>query len=99
MIRFVLRFIGLWLLAGGFVALVLDGVRSIASSRLVLTQFGATWSTLSEATLSRFQAWVEATLPGWVWPTLAEPALTAPLFAVLGGIGIVLLFLGRRRKA
>ena len=31
MIRFLLRFLGLWLLAGAFVALVLDGVRSIAS--------------------------------------------------------------------
>lgn len=99
MIRFMLRFIGLWLLAGGFVALVLDGVRSIASSRLVLTPFGATWSTLNEATLTRFQSWIDATFPAWVWPTLVEPALTAPLFAVLGGCGIVLMFLGRRRRA
>jgi hypothetical protein len=46
MIRFLLRFIGLWLLAGAFVALVIDGTRSISAGRLAITQFGTAWDSL-----------------------------------------------------
>ncbi|MFT0858479.1 hypothetical protein [Ancylobacter sp. G4_0304] len=97
MIRFVLRFIGMWLLAGGFVALVLDGVRSIASSELVLAPFGTTWEATSPGTLASFQSLVETSLSAQAWDKAVAPALTAPLFAVLGGLGILLLLLGRRR--
>lgn len=97
MIRFVVRFLGMWLLAGGFVALVLDGVRSIASSELVMAPFGTTWEATSPGTLAAFQSFIETNLSAQAWEKAVEPALAAPLFAVLGGVGILLLLLGRRR--
>ncbi|QFR34317.1 hypothetical protein [Ancylobacter sp. TS-1] len=95
MIRFLFRFIGLWILAGAFVALVLDGVRSIAASEIVTTPLSVTWLATSPDSLARFQSFVEGNFSGVVWETLAVPVLGAPLFAVLGVAGILLLLIGR----
>lgn len=97
MIRFLLRFLGMWLLAGGFVALVLDGTRSIASSALILTPLGTAWATISPASLARLQALAEQMLPGGLWSTIGGPLLGAPLCAVLAALGLLLMLLGRRR--
>lgn len=99
MIRFLFRFAGLWVLAGAFVALVLDGVRSIASSEIVTTPLGVTWLATSADSLARFQAFVETNLSATVWENLVVPVLGAPLFAVLGVAGIALLLIGRRPGA
>ncbi|WP_029350574.1 hypothetical protein [Bosea sp. 117] len=98
MIRFVLRFVGLWLLAGGFVAFVVDGTRSIASSEIVMTPFGEAWFAVSSGTLARFQELVTTKLSADVWERLGVPLLAAPLFAVLGIAGVLLLLLGRARR-
>ncbi len=97
MIRFLLRFLGIWLMAGGFVALVLDGVRSIASSELVATPLGVTWLATHEESLAAFQQWVNATLPAGSWDLVAAPILQAPLFLVLAVSGLVLMLIGRPR--
>lgn len=99
MIRFLFRFVGLWVLAGAFVALVLDGVRSIASSEIVTTPLGVTWLSVSPGSLTRFQVFVEGTLSSPVWEYLVVPVLGAPLFAVLGVAGALLLLIGRRPAA
>ncbi|TCK30496.1 hypothetical protein EV667_0586 [Ancylobacter aquaticus] len=99
MIRFLFRFVGLWVLAGAFVALVLDGVRSIASSEIVTTPLGVTWLAVSPDLLARFQAFVEGSVSVTAWEYLVVPVLGAPLFAVLGVAGALLLLIGRRPAA
>ncbi|MDQ0511977.1 hypothetical protein [Ancylobacter amanitiformis] len=99
MIRFLLRFIGMWVLAGGFVALVLDGVRSIAASQVVMTPLGVAWLVTSEESLGHVQAFISEKLSPRVWDVIAPPLLQAPLFLVLGVIGAGLLVLGWRRPA
>ncbi len=99
MIRFLFRFVGLWVLAGAFVALVLDGVRSIASAEIVTTPLGVTWLAVGPDSLTRFQAFVTRTLSATVWDYLVVPVLGAPLFLVLGVIGALLLLIGRRPAA
>ncbi|MBS7541018.1 hypothetical protein [Ancylobacter lacus] len=95
MIRFLLRFVGLWVLAGGFVALVVDGTRSIASSDLVMTPLGEAWFAAGPGSLARFQSLVETRLSPVVWEYAAVPLLMAPLAAVLGVAGLLLILLGR----
>ncbi|WGD32482.1 hypothetical protein AncyloWKF20_19785 [Ancylobacter sp. WKF20] len=97
MIRFLLRFLGIWLMAGGFVALVLDGVRSIASAELVATPLGVTWLATHEESLAAFQQWIGDRLPAGTWDLVVAPILQAPLFLVLAVIGLVLMLLGRPR--
>ncbi|MCK0196009.1 hypothetical protein MWN34_03690 [Ancylobacter sp. 6x-1] len=95
MIRFLLRFIGLWLLAGGFVALVVDGTRSIASSELVMTGLGEAWFALNASSLTRIQHAVETGLSPRIWDYVGVPVLMTPLAASLAVLGILLLLLGR----
>lgn len=49
MIRAILRFIGLLLLAGGFIFLIYDGARSIADQALRLTKLGEFWNDIHQA--------------------------------------------------
>jgi hypothetical protein len=95
MFRFLSRFLGLWLLAGAFVALVIDGTRSIAASRIVLTSVGEAWSVLHRASLEQFRAYIENDYPAWVWDPVTLNLLLAPLWALLGVLGILFALLGR----
>jgi hypothetical protein len=97
MIRFLFRFVGLWLLAGAFVALIIDGTRSIAASRLILTALREAWSAVHPASLTALQAWAERGAAAWIWDPVAVNVLSTPLWVVLALIGIVLIVLGRPR--
>ncbi|MFG1477715.1 hypothetical protein V5F53_03520 [Xanthobacter sp. V4C-4] len=92
MIRFFFRFIGFWLVAGGFVALIVDGTRSIAASRLVFITVGEAWLALAPQNLER----AEAAAPQ-IWPSLM-PLLSLPASVLLVLAGLALLGLGRTRE-
>jgi len=96
MIRFLFRFLGFWILAGGFVALVVDGTRSIAASSLVLTSLRSAWASVAASSLTQVEAMVSAIAP-WAWTRVLAPVLDVPLFAVLAVLGLLLLAIGRRR--
>lgn len=97
MIRFLFRFSGFWLLAGGFVALIVDGTRSIAASAVLFTSAGDAWYTLAPANLEHAEAVTEAASP-LLWSKLVMPFLSLPASAVLVVVGLALLGLGQRRE-
>lgn len=97
MIRFLFRFLGFWLLAGGFVALVADGTRSIAASALEFTSAGDAWFMVVPDSLTAFEASGRSALPG-LWDHVAAPLLSLPAFLLLGGLGLLLLAIGRVRE-
>ena len=97
MIRFLFRFFGFWILAGGFVALVVDGTRSIAGSRLVFTSARDAWTAVSPATFDQARTQVTG-LAEWAWPDIAAPVLSLPRFAVLAVVGLLFLAIGRTRR-
>lgn len=98
MIRFLFRFIGLWLLAGAFIALVVDGTRSISAGRIKIDQFGAAWDRLHPSSFDAMRSWIEAHMPMWVWNPVALFVLLTPLFVVLGVAGLVFALIGRKRE-
>jgi hypothetical protein len=97
MFRFVFRFLGLWLLAGAFVALVIDGTRSITAGRFVITPLAEAWFAVHPASIEWLRHMAETDLPAWFWESVLVYVLYAPLWAVLGVLGLILAFLGRRR--
>lgn len=97
MFKFVFRFTGLWLLAGAFVALVIDGARSIAASRFVFMPLAEAWSAVNAASIEAMRKGIEQNLSPWMWEGLAMRLLNAPLWLVLGALGCLLLSIGRRR--
>jgi hypothetical protein len=97
MIRFLFRFVGLWILAAGFVFLVYDGTKSIAGNAVFLTRLVDTWNAIHAASLASLQPSIEGVSP-WLWDPAFMFVLTAPTWSVLGVIGAVLILLGRRKK-
>jgi hypothetical protein len=99
MIRFVLRFIGLLLLALGFIFVVHDGTKSIADQGLYVSTVGATWSNVHQSSLSALQPAVEQLAGPWAWRGLVQPYfLDQPVSLVLAIVGAILLLLGRKKK-
>jgi len=102
MIRFLSRFVGLWLIAGALVALVVDAAKTIAVSTLTVTQLGPTWYALSPSTLLAAQQFVqrriEAYVGAWLWDPLIMWVLMLPTWLVFAALGFLLAYLGRRRR-
>lgn len=98
MIRFVLRFVGLLLLALGFIFLVYDGIRSISDGGILLTKASEIWTILNDRTLVAFQALVERYTGAEFWRAGVAPLLDQPASAVSCIVGVILIVLGRKKK-
>jgi hypothetical protein len=96
MFRFLFRFIGLWLLAGAFVSLVIDGTRSITAGRIVVMPVAEAWLALHSPSIDALKTSVERDFPPWVWDSLVSQILFAPLWIALGLVGTLFVLLGRR---
>ena len=97
MLRFLARFVGVWLIAGALVAAVVDGAKSIAASTVALTPIGESW-----AGLARLLGEAETAPEGpatWPFDAIVAWLLSAPTFAVLAVAGAALLAAGRRRRS
>ncbi len=97
MFKFLFRFIGLWLLAGAFVAFVIDGARSIAASRLVIMPLVEAWSAVNAASVEALHQIIEQNFSVWMWESVALKFLNAPLWLVLCVVGTLLILFGRKR--
>ena len=93
MLRFVLRLAGLFTLAAGFAALVIDGTRSIAAGALLLTPFGE----LLKSRLPTLQQVIGHDLHPLLWDPVATGLLRLPVWVVLAAGGALLLWMARRR--
>ncbi len=94
MIRFLLRTVALLILAGAFVALVLDGTRSIAASGLALMDVATLLGSLAPRQLAALQPAAEQLHP-LAWDPVLANILKLPSFLVLAVLGTGLLRLTR----
>jgi len=97
MIRFLLRFIGLCLLATSFVFFVYDGTKSIANQHLVYIKAGDVWAIIDQNSLNLVQAWVKQKAL-WAWDPYVQGAFDLPTWVVLGVVAMILIVLGRKKK-
>ena len=98
MIRFLFRFIGLICLAAAFILVIYDGTKSIAGNRLFLTSVRTLWELINAGSLAKLRPLIEPYAGGFLWDPVMVAILTAPSWSLLGGFGILLLLLGRRKK-
>jgi hypothetical protein len=98
MIRFLLRFIGLICLAAGFILLIYDGTKSIAGNRLFLTSVRALWELINASGLAKLEPTIQSYAGGYLWDPVMMTILSAPSWGLLGGLGIILLLLGRKKR-
>lgn len=96
--RLIARVIGFLCIAAGFVALVVDGTRTIANDTWMPTPLG----DIAARTFPAIYADIGPTISRSVHPLLWDPILisifTAPAFVVALGLGFALMILARRRR-
>jgi hypothetical protein len=102
MIGFLSRFLGLWMVAGALVALVIDATKTIAASKLTVTALGEAWAGIGMASLMAAQEFVQQSIEPavgrWLWDPLIQSILLLPVWVVLGALGFLFTWLGRRRR-
>jgi hypothetical protein len=97
MIRFLLRFLGLMLLALAFIFVIYDGMKSIADRTLYATSLNQFWTEIHDASLKAAQASVERASAA-LWNLAIMPILEQPAAAIFAIVGVVLIILGRKKK-
>jgi hypothetical protein len=94
--------VGLWLVAGALVALVIDATKTIAASKFTVTALGEVWAGIGMGSLMAAQEFVQQTLEPavgrWLWDPLIQSILLLPAWVVLGAVGFLFTWLGRRRR-
>ena len=97
MIRFLLRSLGLWILAAGFIFLVYDGTKTIASNALFVTRIKDVWSSVHQTSMLALQPTLEG-VAGFLWNPVMTTILDQPIELLLLIVGVLLLLLGRKRR-
>ena len=98
MIRFLLRFLGLWILAAAFIFRVDDGAGWVANGALNSMRVDQLWSNIHQNSLSLLQPAVEHHVSPWLWNPVIMTVLEQPVWLVFGIIGGLLILLGRKKK-
>ena len=97
MIRFLLRSLGLCLLAAAFVFFVYDGTKSIANQQFVYMRVSELWADIDQHSLNAAQDWFrEKAL--WAWDPYVRAFFDLPTWIVLAVVSIILVMLGRKKK-
>jgi len=97
MIRFLLRFIGLLLLATAFVFFIYDGTKTIANQQLMYTKLDQMWAIVDQSSLNLVQAWLKQRAI-WAWDPYLQKVFDLPGWVVLGVIALIMILLGRKKK-
>lgn len=97
MIRFLFRLLGLLSLSIAVILAVLDGARSVAASRLVLTPLGTSWYSISPDSLNGAQAGIQRYLHPSIWDPYMIWLLNQPGAIVLAILAMIFYMLGRKR--
>jgi hypothetical protein len=98
MLRLLLRFIGLLLLALAFIFVIYDGMKSIADHVFYATKVSQFWTDIHASSLQTLQSLVERNISAGIWTLAIQPVLEQPAAIVFAGLGIVLIILGRKKK-
>jgi hypothetical protein len=98
MIRFVLRFFGLLLLAAAFVFLVYDGTKTIGANAIYYTKAKDMWSSIHQGSREAVETWVIHKAPAWVWDPALRMLLDQPTWLIFGVLGAIMIIAGRKKK-
>jgi hypothetical protein len=97
MLRFLLRLIGLCLLAIAFFFFVYDGTKSIANQHLVYIRVGDVWAIIDQGSLNLTQNWFKHKAM-WAWDPYVQTIFDLPTWIVLAIVAMILIVLGRKKR-
>jgi len=95
-----LRVLGVWSLILAMVILTIDGTKSLASSegQWIATPLGETWFKLHAPSLNTAQAAIERHVDPALWDPVILSILQVPSWIVFAVLGLLLYWLGRKRR-
>src|SRR4029078_10424695 len=94
-----IRVVGVWFLLLAMVAAVVDATKSLAGGGAwVVTPMVAQWQALKANSLAAPKACISTNLGPFVWDPVMTPILHAPTWVVFGILGVLLYWLGQKRK-
>lgn len=94
--RFLLRLLGYLMVAAGFVAMIVDGARSIANSAIQFTPLGDVLASLLRDRYPMIQATIERQIHPLLWDPIMVQILRSPAALLALVLGFLLLSAGRR---
>lgn len=94
---FILRSLGIWLVALAMILAIVDGTRSLGANALVTTSLGDSWLALNAQSLASLQGYLDAHVLGAILNPALALILRLPGFVATGVPGLALLVFGRRR--
>ncbi|HEY5063618.1 MAG TPA: hypothetical protein VIJ04_02145 [Xanthobacteraceae bacterium] len=97
MIRFLLRFLGLLLLATAFVLFVYDGEKTIVNGHLDSLNVTQAWAMIDQHSLTAVQDWIKSKA-SWAWEPYGRWTFGLPAWAVLAVLSAILIVLGRKKR-
>lgn len=95
MIRLILQFIGLFILASAFAAFAIDASRSFAAGHVIVTQLGDTAAALAPGKVEALRAAIDAHSPALLEQLVMRVA-RLPTFLGLGFLGVLAFWLARK---
>ncbi|MGJ0508278.1 MAG: hypothetical protein ACR652_14400 [Methylocystis sp.] len=97
MLRLLTRFLGLLLLAGGFIALIVDGTRSIAGGQLLVTTLRRGLSETTPALYKALEA--DAGAKSAYLLDAVSMLMALPISLTLGTLGALLIVFSHKQEA
>jgi Protein of unknown function (DUF2523) len=98
MIRFLFRFIGIFLLALAFIFVVYDGMKSIADHMFYATRIEQFWTDIHGRSLQTLRESIEMHTTSAVWRWIIAPILDQPIALMFGLLSVLLILMGRKKK-
>lgn len=99
MIRLAVRIFGILCLAGAFVALVVDGTRSIAVNELSIARLADLLHHVLGPRFDAIKPAIERNISPLLWDPVFVHLIKIPTFIVLALLGVFSIWLTRRRAA
>lgn len=95
MIRTLLRFFSLCLLAIAFITLIIDATRSFVTGKLSVTPIGESLSALAPAPWASVQTYIGQHVPPFVWNFIFLEVIELPIWLGLGAAGSLVAWAAR----
>ena len=95
--RFLVRFVGVFVFAAAFVMFIIDGTRSIAGNAVYISSLADGLALVWPNAVAGLEAALRS-VSTWLWDPVGAWIFAQPAFAALGILGLLLLFIGRKRR-
>ena len=94
----IIRFIGIWVVLLAVIAFAVDGTRSIAADRIIVTSLSEQWLRIDQGSYSALKNLIGMSPIPVLWDPVLTTFFGAPSWICLTLLGFLIYWLGRKRQ-